>query len=63
MDNIDTNDLETHLLECYLFVDDYLQSHPKVAGWRRSVGEGRSLRQTRCRFLSVTQPVTAEPAC
>ena len=38
MDNIDTNDLETHLLECYLFVDDYLQSHPKVAGWHRSVG-------------------------
>ena len=38
MDNIETSDLETHLLECYLFVDDYLQSHPKVAGWRRSVG-------------------------
>ena len=36
MDNIETSDLETHLLECYLFVDDYLQSHPKVAGWRRS---------------------------
>ena len=36
MDNIETSDLETHLLECYLFVDDCLQSHPKVAGWRRS---------------------------
>jgi hypothetical protein len=36
MDNIETNDLETHLLECYLFVDDYLQSNPKVADWRRS---------------------------
>ena len=36
MSNIKTNDLETHLLECYLFVDDYLQSHPKVADWRRS---------------------------
>jgi hypothetical protein len=38
MNNIGINDLETHLLECYLFVDDYLQSHPKVAGWRRSMG-------------------------
>ncbi len=38
VDNIETNDLETHLLECYLFVDDYLQSNPKVAGWRRSIG-------------------------
>ncbi|WP_232798433.1 transposase [Salinibacter altiplanensis] len=36
MKNIKTNDLETHLLECYLFIDDYLQSHPNVAGWRRS---------------------------
>jgi len=36
MDNIETNDLETHLLECYLFVDDYLQSNPNVADWRRS---------------------------
>jgi hypothetical protein len=36
MSNIDTSALETHLLECYVFVDDYLQSHPKVAGWRRS---------------------------
>ena len=36
MNNIETNDLETHLIECYLFVDDYLQSNPKVAGWRRS---------------------------
>ncbi len=36
MENIETNDLETHLLECYLLVDDYLQSQPKVAGWRRS---------------------------
>ena len=25
-----------HLIECYQFVDDYLQSHPKVASWRRS---------------------------
>lgn len=39
IDNIETSDLETHLLECYLFVDDYLQSHPKVADWRRSVGD------------------------
>ncbi|WP_259130299.1 hypothetical protein, partial [Salinibacter ruber] len=30
-DNIETSGFETHLLECYLFVDDYLQSHPKVA--------------------------------
>ncbi len=36
MSNIETSDLETHLLECYLFVDDYLQSNPQVAGWRRS---------------------------
>ena len=36
MSNIETSDLETHLLECYLFVDDYLQSNPKVAAWRRS---------------------------
>ena len=36
MSNIETSDLETHLLECYLFVDDYLQSNPKVADWRRS---------------------------
>lgn len=36
MNNIETSDLETHLLECYLFVDDYLRSHPKVADWRRS---------------------------
>ena len=36
MDNIETIGFETHLLECYLFVDDYLQSHPKVADWRRS---------------------------
>jgi hypothetical protein len=28
--------LQTHLLECYVFVDDYLRSHPKVAQWRRS---------------------------
>jgi len=34
--NIETSDLETHLLECYLFVDDYLKSNPKVADWRRS---------------------------
>jgi hypothetical protein len=33
---IETSDLETHLLECYLLVDDYLQSNPKVAAWRRS---------------------------
>ncbi|MCS3672747.1 hypothetical protein GGP66_000151 [Salinibacter ruber] len=38
MDNIETIGFETHLLECYLFVDDYLQSHPKVADWRRSMG-------------------------
>ncbi|WP_119841622.1 hypothetical protein [Salinibacter ruber] len=38
MDNIETNDLETHLLECYLFVDDYLQLNPKVAGWHRPMG-------------------------
>jgi hypothetical protein len=36
LNNIEPNDLETHLLECYLFDDDYLQSNPKVAGWRRS---------------------------
>ena len=36
MSNIETSDLETHLLECYLFVADYLQSNPKVAAWRRS---------------------------
>lgn len=36
MSNIETSDLETHLLECYLFVDDYLHSNPKVAAWRRS---------------------------
>ena len=36
MSNIETSDLETHLLECYLFVDDYLQSNPNVANWRRS---------------------------
>ncbi|WP_251942285.1 transposase [Salinibacter ruber] len=36
MSNIETSDLETHLLECYLFVDDYLKSNPKVADWRRS---------------------------
>ena len=36
MNNIETNNLETHLLECYVFVDDYLQSNPKVAGRRRS---------------------------
>jgi len=34
--NIETSDLETHLLECYVFVDDYLQSNPKVTAWRRS---------------------------
>jgi hypothetical protein len=33
--NIETSDLETHLLECYLFVDDCLQSNPEVAAWRR----------------------------
>jgi hypothetical protein len=38
MNNIETIGFETHLLECYLFVDDYLQSHPKVADWRRSMG-------------------------
>jgi hypothetical protein len=30
------HNLQTYLLECYVFVDDYFQSHPKVAGWRRS---------------------------
>jgi hypothetical protein len=34
--NIETSGFETHLLECYLLVDDYLQSNPKVAAWRRS---------------------------
>ncbi|WP_259088763.1 hypothetical protein [Salinibacter ruber] len=38
MSNIETSGFETHLLECYLFVDDYLQSNPKVAAWRRSTG-------------------------
>ncbi len=38
MDNIETIGFENHLLECYLFVDDYLQSNPKVAAWRRSMG-------------------------
>ncbi len=38
MDNIETSGFETHLLECYLFVDDYLQSNSKVAGWLRSMG-------------------------
>lgn len=36
MHNIEISDLETHLLECYVFIDDYLQSHPNIAGWRRS---------------------------
>ena len=36
MSNIEISDLKPHLLECYLFIDDYLQSHPKVAAWRRS---------------------------
>ena len=38
MPNIETSDLETHLLECYLFVDDCLQSNPEVAAWRRPMG-------------------------
>ena len=32
MENIETSGFETHLLECYLFMGDYLQSNPKVAG-------------------------------
>jgi hypothetical protein len=31
--------LQTHLLECYFSAWDYLQSHPKVAEWRRSTGD------------------------
>lgn len=30
------HNLQTYLLECYVFVDDYFQSHPKVDDWRRS---------------------------
>ncbi len=37
-DNVETSGFETHLLECCLFVDDYLQSHPKVADWRWAMG-------------------------
>jgi len=36
--NTETSGFETHLRECYLLVDDYLQSNPKVAAWRRSTG-------------------------
>jgi hypothetical protein len=28
--------IHTHLLECFVFVDDYLKKHPRVARWRRS---------------------------
>ncbi|MCS3639220.1 hypothetical protein [Salinibacter ruber] len=38
MDNIETSGFETHLSKCYLFVDDYLQSHSKMADWHRSMG-------------------------
>jgi hypothetical protein len=30
------HNLQTYLFEYYVFIDDYLQSHPKVAGWGRS---------------------------
>ena len=28
--------LQHRLVECYVFIDDYLQAHPDVADWRRS---------------------------
>lgn len=28
--------LQLHLVACYVFVDDYLAAHPKLAQWRRS---------------------------
>jgi hypothetical protein len=46
IDNIGTNDLETQL-KCYLLVDDYLQSNPKVADWRRSMGSNPDFTDTK----------------
>lgn len=30
------NNLQHRLIECYVFVDDYLKAHPELANWRRS---------------------------
>ena len=30
------HNLQHRLVECYVFVDDYLQAHSELAAWRRS---------------------------
>ena len=55
MSNIETSDLETHLLECYLFVDDYLQSNPKVAAWRRSNNDDPDFTDTEVIVIALMQ--------
>jgi hypothetical protein len=30
------HNLQHCLVECYVFIDDYLKAHPELAGWRRS---------------------------
>jgi hypothetical protein len=30
------HNLQPRLVECYVFIDDYLKAHPELAGWRRS---------------------------
>ncbi|MCS4157933.1 hypothetical protein [Salinibacter ruber] len=54
MSNIETSGFKTHLRECYLLVDDYLQSNPKVAAWRWSTGGNPDLTDAEVIVIALT---------